>query len=534
MSDTSSDQRSTAGRDRQKEKADVQSGSPASEERPSEESGRLSRREAVKTMGVAGLAGLMGTTAERSAALEKADPFPGSSASPDQPNILFVMTDDHTVNALSCYGGHRLDTPNLDRLAEEGMLLNDCGVTNSLCAPSRATMLTGKYSHEHGVTENTYGDKEPFDNTQQTFPKLLRDAGYQTGMIGKWHLDSRPTGFDYWKVLPGQGRYNDPQFIEMDGETVQHEGYVTDIITDMTIDKLKEYSGDGEPFCLFSWHKAPHRGWIPDEEQEDLFTGFDLPVPPTFNDDHMNRASPASHAYMDIATMPDWEDEQPEDLSDPQLKYWNYQRYIKHYLRTVASFDQSMGRLLDHLDESGLAENTLVVYTSDNGMFLGEHGWFDKRFFYEESFRIPFLARLPGAIPAGSTSDRVSLNLDFAPTFLDFAGAEIPDDMQGRSLRPILEGEEPSDWRDTVYYHYYEYPGPHKVRPHYGVRSQRYKLIYYYTVDEWELFDLQMDPYELNDLYGAPAYADVSHRMKAELRNQRARYDDTTGEPLPS
>jgi arylsulfatase A-like enzyme len=491
------------------------------------------RRDALKKLGSLGLTSVLGGLAPASEGQSAPAAHTGDGGDADRPNVIFIFTDDHTVGALSCYGSTRIDTPNLDRLAGEGMLFNDCCVTNSLCAPSRAAVLTGKYSHKHGVTENLYGDQEPFDGSQQTFPKLLQDAGYQTAMIGKWHLKSEPTGFDYWKVLPGQGRYNNPRFIEMDGERTKEEGYVTDVITDLTIDKLDEYRDQDEPFALMSWHKAPHRGWVPEEDDEDLYTGFDMPVPPTFNDDHANRSSAASHAYMDIATMPDWREEQPDDLSEQEIKYWNYQRYIKNYLRVVKSLDENVGRLLDYLEETGMAENTMIVYSSDNGMFLGEHGWFDKRFMYEESLRIPLLVRYPGVVPAGEETDRVVMNLDFAQTFLDYADADIPSDMQGRSLRPLLENRNVDDWRDTVYYHYYEYPGPHKVRPHYGVRSERYKLMYFYTIDEWELFDLEMDPHELNNLYDAPAYQDVVREMKTELREQRRRYEDDTGAPVP-
>lgn len=492
---------------------------------------KLSRREALKGMGALGLTGLFGLKACEEAG---SGGFQRSSSLPDQPNILFVMTDDHAVNALSCYGGRLMETPNLDRLAEGGMRFNNCYVTNSLCAPSRATILTGKYSHKHGVRENLFGDKPPFDGSQQTFPKLLRQAGYRTSMIGKWHLKSDPTGFDYWNVLPGQGRYNNPDLIEM-GERKNYEGYVTDVITDLTIERLEKrrQAEDGPPFCMFSWHKAPHRGWVPEEDHEDMFSDYDLPVPPTFNDDYMNRSSAAEHAYMNIATMPDWRDEQPEGMTEEETAHWNYQRYIKNYLRVIKSFDENMGRLLDYLEESGLAENTIVVYTTDNGFFLGEHGWFDKRFMYEESIRVPLLVRYPGAVRPGSVNENVVMNLDLAETFLDYAGVEIPADMQGKSLRPLLREEADEGIREVIYYHYYEYPGPHDVRPHYGVRSDRYKLIYFYTIDEWELFDLEDDPWELNSVHGAPAYAEVQKEMEALLKQARQEHEDDTGEPLP-
>lgn len=485
----------------------------------------------MKAMGAAGLAGLTPRWAS-------ADISSGSSGDPSQqPNILFILTDDHAVRGLSCYGGELMETPNLDRISDEGMRFDNCFVTNSLCAPSRASMLTGKYSHEHGVTENIFGDKEPFDNSQMTFPKRLQEEGYTTLQVGKWHLESDPTGFDYWKRLPNQGRYNDPLFLEKteDGnepKRIREEGYVTDIITRDTIETIEQHRDDG-PFCMLSWHKAPHRGWIPDEEHEDLLSGAPLPPPATFNDDYFSRASPATHARMSIENMPDWEDEQPDDLSEMERRHWNYQRYMKDYLRTVAAFDQEIGRLLDYLDEAGLTEDTLVVYATDNGMFIGEHGYYDKRFMYEESIRIPLLMRYPPMIEEGTTEERVVRNIDFAPTFLDLAGADIPDGVQGRSLRPLLEGREQADWDEPLYYHYYEYPGPHYVRPHYGIRTERYKLIYYYTVEEWELFDLQRDPHELQNVMSTPRYSDVTQRLKAQLRDLRERYGDTTGKDIP-
>jgi len=486
----------------------------------------ISRRDALKSLGVIGAGSMVGGLSGSLRGKESS--APKERVEGKQPNILFIMTDDHAVSALSCYGSRINETPNLDRIASEGVKFNNCFVTNSLCAPSRATILTGKYSHLHGVTENIFGEKKPFDNTQQTFPKLLQEHGYQTALIGKWHLKSDPTGFDYWNRLPGQGRYNNPAFIEM-GERKRHEGYATDLITDFTINAIQNKLSSDKPWCLFSWHKAPHRGWIPDEEHEDMYTDQDLPVPPTFNDDYYTRSSAATHAYMDIADMPDWRKLQPEGMTDTEKAHWNYQQYIKRYLRTVASLDDNIGRLLDFLEESGLAENTIVVYTTDNGMFIGEHGYFDKRFMYEESIRIPLMVRYPAEIPAGLENDNVVLNLDFGETFLDYAGVEIPGDMQGESMRDLMRGVKNPEWRDSIYYHYYEYPGPHKVRPHYGVRTDRYKLIYFYTIDEWELFDLEQDPYELNNVYDAPAYADIVSELKKDIKAKRKQYKDDTG-----
>ncbi|MBM3333332.1 sulfatase [Candidatus Sumerlaeota bacterium] len=440
-----------------------------------------------------------------------------------KPNIIYIMTDDHAAHALSCYGSKINKTPNLDRIASEGMRFTNCFVTNSLCAPSRAVCLTGKYSHINGVIDN--GKTQQFDGTQQTFPKLLQKAGYKTGIVGKWHLVSNPTGFDYWNILPGQGIYHDPVLIEM-GEKKKHQGYVTDIITDLAIDFVNK--SKGQPFCLLYHHKAPHREWQPDAKHADMFKERDIAEPATFNDDYKHRASSAEHADMRVANMPDYEKELKPGMSPEEIKKFNYQRYIKDYLRVVASVDDNVGRMLEYLDKAGLAENTIVVYTSDNGFFLGDHGWFDKRFMYEESLRVPLLVRYPREVKQGSVNDRFVINADFAPTFLDFAVAPIPGDIQGRSIRPLLRGEAPKDWRKSVYYHYYEYPAAHRVRPHYGVRTERYKLICYPTVEEWELFDLEKDPRELRNVYADASYADVAKQMKAELERLRRELKDNT------
>ncbi len=456
----------------------------------------------------------------------------------ERPNILFIMTDDHVTKALSCYGSSLMETPNLDRIADEGMLFENCYVTNSLCAPSRATILTGKYGHKNGVTENIFGSKEPFDGSQQTVPKLMRDAGYQTGFVGKWHLKSTPTGFDYWIRLPGQGDYNNPDFIEKDVGRRTINGYVTDIINDLTIDTIDDFRQNSDPFLIFSQHKAPHRGWVPPARYSNLFDDRELPEPETLYDDYATRAYPADHARMKIANMPDYG--APDATSDREREQIKYQKYAKDYLATIKAFDDNVGELLDHLDQTGLADNTVVIYTSDNGMFVGDHGWFDKRFMYEESLHIPLLVRYPKEIPAGTVSDHHVMNLDFAETFLDYAGSTIPSDMQGRSMRPILRGDKNVDWRDSIYYHYYEYPGPHWVLPHYGVRTDRYKLIYFYPAPEndefdgaWELYDLEKDPFEVNNVYGDPNYEGVQQELKQELTRLRRQYDDNTGPDVP-
>lgn len=444
-----------------------------------------------------------------------------------RPNILYIMSDDHAAHALSCYGSKINTTPNLDRIAKEGMRFDNAFVTNALCGPSRATLLTGKYSHANGFKDNAPSTQ--FDGTQQTFPKLLQAAGYQTAMIGKWHLNSDPTGFDYWCILPGQGVYHNPGFIEM-GKRQTVQGYVTDIITDKTMDWIRNRDKN-KPFCVLYHHKAPHRAWNPDERHARLYEDQEIPYPPTFDDDYANRATPARDQDMTIEktlTKTDTKIDPPPGLSGQELKKWKYQRFIKDYLRCIASMDDNIGRMLDFLDREGLAENTIVIYTSDNGFFLGDHGWFDKRFMYEQSLRVPLLVRWPGHIKPGSVAKQLVINADFAPTLLQCAGQPVPADMHGRSLKPILEGQPPADWRRSVYYHYYEFPAPHHVHPHYGVRDDRYKLIHYYTLNEWELFDLEYDPNELRSVYDDPAYAQVRDRMKAELDRQRKDLKDNT------
>lgn len=463
-------------------------------------------------------------------------------------NILFIFTDDHAQRAISAYGGGLNQTPHLDRLAKEGMLFRHCLVTNSICGPSRACIQTGKYSHKNGFYQN--GDR--FDGSQQTFPKLLRQAGYQTAVIGKWHLESDPTGFDYWQILPGQGAYYNPLMFEM-GTRKTHQGYTTDLITDLALDWLTKGRDPNKPFLLMCQHKAPHREWAPGPAHLNDFKDAVIPEPPTLFDDYSGRASPARNQDMSIEkTMQDSDlkFKGPGNLTPEQqaawdaaygaenaaylkapptgrdLVRWRYQRYLKDYLRCVASVDDSVGRLLKYLDDSGLAANTLVMYSSDQGFYLGEHGWFDKRWIYEESLHTPLLVRWPGVARAGSESRELVSNLDFAETFLDAAGVAIPSDMQGRSLRPVLAGQTPADWRKSHYYHYYEFPGVHDVARHYGIRTDRYKLVFFYQLNEWELFDLEKDPQELKSVYGDPAYAPVLAEMKSELDRVRAALDD--------
>ena len=430
-----------------------------------------------------------------------------------QPNFLFIMSDDHAAHAMSCYGSKINQTPNLDRIAKTGMRFDNCFVNNSICTPSRAAILTGKYSHLNGVTVFNR-----FDGSQPHVAKMLQQAGYQTAVIGKWHLFSDPTGFDYWNVLPGQGRYHNPIMIEM-GKTNTIKGYATDVITDLSIDFLKRRDTT-KPFMLFCHHKAPHREWSPDHKHTNLHENIDIPEPVTFNDNYAGRSRAAAEATMRIErnlTKTDVKQAPPSDLSGAALKKWHYQRYIKDYLRCVASIDENVGRLLDYLEQSGLAKNTVVIYTSDQGFFLGEHGWYDKRFMYEESLRMPFVISLPGMIKPGSVNDDMILNVDFAPTLLDLAGAKIPAEMQGRSIAPLLRGKTPSNWRTSMYYRYYHYPQHHRVQPHYGVRTERHKLIYFNRLNEWELYDLKKDPYETNNVYSLPGSASLVKRLKSEL-----------------
>ncbi len=431
------------------------------------------------------------------------------------------MSDDHAAHALSAYGSKLNQTPNLDRIAKNGMLFTRCFVNNSICTPSRAAILTGKYSHKNGVTVFNR-----FDGSQPHLAKYLQQAGYQTAMVGKWHLFSDPTGFDYWNVLPGQGLYVDPVMIE-NGRTNKLKGYASDLIADISIDWLKKRD-PGKPFCLMSQPKAPHREWTPSAKYTNLFADIDLPVPATFNDDYQgrSRALPEATMRMEHLRKTDLKAPVPAGLSPEAEKHWRYQRYIKDYLRCIASMDENVGRILDYLEQSGLATNTIVIYTSDQGFFLGDHGWFDKRFMYEESLRMPLLVSWPGHIKPRTTNDAMVMNIDFAPTLLEAAGAPVPKDMQGRSFLAALEGKKLKDWRTSIYYRYYHYPGDHQVQPHYGVRTERHKLIHYHKLDEWELYDLAKDPRELNNVYSDRSYAGALKTLKSELTRLRKELDD--------
>ena len=462
------------------------------------------------------------------------------SAKSDRPNILFIMSDDHASHAMSCYGSRINKTPNLDRIAEGGMRFDNCFCTNSICTPSRAVILAGTYNHVNGVTTLS----TMMDNRLLTFPKMLWAGGYQTAVIGKWHLgtgpEHEPTGFDYWNVLPGQGLYHDPEMIDSGGRKVI-KGYVTDLITDMSLDWLRNRD-KGRPFCLLCHHKAPHRQWEPDDKHARMYEGVEIPEPATLYDDYENRAAAAREARMRVGehmNEGDLKCEKPEGLEGHALRKWAYQRYIKDYLRVVASMDDNVGRLLDYLDDEGLAENTIVIYTSDQGFFLGDHGWYDKRFMYEESLRMPFIIRYPREIAAGTVNGNMILNVDFAQTFLDYAGIEADESMQGSSFRPLLRGELPYGWQSSIYYRYWMHLAHHNVYAHYGVRTLRYKLIYYYAdalgqegaiddprLPQWELFDLEKDPCELNNVYNDPAYGDVVRDLTDELHRLQEKVGD--------
>jgi arylsulfatase A-like enzyme len=459
-----------------------------------------------------------------------ASPPPVGAAEP-RPNILFIMADDHAAHAIGAYGSRINQTPQIDRIARGGMLFKNCFVTNSICTPSRAAILTGQYAHINGVPVFNH-----IDGDRPNLAKYLQAAGYHTGIVGKWHLGSDPTGFDHWNILPGQGVYHDPVFLSM-GRRRKHTGYCTDLITDFALTFLRERPKD-RPFFLMLHHKAPHRPWQPDEAHRTQWQDAQVPEPATFDDDYSTRSDAAREATMRIdrdLRPTDTKLDPPAGLSGPDLKRWKYRRYLQDYLACVASMDDGIGRVLDFLDHSGLADNTIVVYTSDQGFFLGDHGWFDKRFMYEESLRMPLLIRWPGRVAPGTVSDAMVLNVDFAPTLLAAAGLPVPADMQGRSVVPVLRGETPRDWRTSMYYRYYHYPQDHRVQPHYGIRTVRHKLIHFHKIDQWELYDLLEDPHELKNIYADPARAGTVQALKAELDRlkQEVKDEDQFKDELP-
>lgn len=499
--------------------------------------------------------------------------LPVAAAAQQRYNVVYIMTDDHTAQMMSCYDTRHVSTPNLDRIAADGVRFVNSYVANSLSGPSRACMITGKHSHNNGFTNNEHG---VFDGSQQTMPKLLQAGGYQTALIGKWHLVSTPTGFDYWDILPGQGDYYNPDFIRMDGSTVREKGYVTNIITDKSIDWLRKRRDPSRPFALFIHHKACHRCWLPEMKYMREYEDKTFELPATFDDDYAGRVAAAeqemeikddrhmdivydtkmyspgmktrlSDLYLSMVGRMDSTDREVYDqfydslsfdfygkeLTPHQRAEYKYQRFMRDYAKVLKSLDDNVGRVLDELEREGLLDNTLVVYTSDQGFYMGEHGWFDKRFMYEESLNTPLVMRLPKGLEARGAITEMVQNIDYAPTFLELAGLRVPKDMDGESLVPLLKGEHPKKWRKAIYYHYFEYPAEHSVKRHYGVRTERYKLIHFYPdganqqIDEWELYDLQADPQELHNIYGKPGTEAIEKELRKQLVKLQKQYKDT-------
>ena len=504
----------------------------------------------------------------------------------ERPNILFIMSDDHAYQAISAYSDKLIQTPNIDRIADEGILFTNACVTNSICAPSRAVILTGKHSHLNGKIDN----HAKFDTTQITFPQLFQKAGYQTAMYGKLHFGNNPKGVDDFLILPGQGDYINPKFLGKEKDTVI-TGYVSDVITDLTLNWFKTKRDKNKPFMMMYLHKAPHRAWWPSPEKFAEFYEKKFPEPETLFDDYSNRGTAAKTAEMNLLThmqymhdskvrpnvieemgkvepeivyvrgdgtlmrpnasgfnrpfgraneeqtkkydvtldkiSADFKENWPK-MNDEEKMRWKFQRYMQDYLATISSVDDNVGRVLDYLEETGLDDNTIVVYTSDQGFYLGEHGWFDKRFIYDESFKTPLMIKWPNKINPGITNDEMVQNLDFAQTFLEAAMIDVPEDMQGESLMPLLLSENDKWTREEVYYHYYEYPSVHMAKRHYGIVTKEFKLVrFYYDVDEWELYDRLNDPNEMNNVYDDPAYVDVVNDLTERLANLRVKYKDS-------
>ncbi len=483
-----------------------------------------------------------------------------------RPNILFIFSDDHAVKSISAYGDALNKTPNIDQIAKDGAVFKNNFCANSICAPSRACVLTGKHSHMNGQMTNG----NTFDGSQMTFPKKLQAAGYKTALIGKWHLRSNPTGFDHWMIYPGQGNYYNPDYIvpKQGGKTERKRitGYSVDVTTDLSIKWMEEQAKSDQPFLMMCQFKAPHRTWSPSPRHLTMYDDVTFPVPDSYYDkfdgertsamkkhrmgikEHMymgydlkvpikggkgfangiyemRRMTPEQKSAWNAAYEPKNKPVLEGKITGKALAEWKYQRYIKDYLRCVAAVDDNIGRLLKFLKEKGLDENTIVVYSSDQGFYLGEHGWFDKRWMYEESFRQPLVMKWLGVIKPGSKFTKLTQNIDFAPTFLEAAGIEIPKEVQGKSMLPIFKDEKKAKWRDGLYYHYYESPSEHGVPFHYGVRTERYKLIHYYAIDEWELFDLEKDPNEMNSLHNHPEYKELKKKLTKKLNKLRKEYN---------
>ncbi|MDP1815537.1 MAG: sulfatase [Leadbetterella sp.] len=492
-----------------------------------------------------------------------------------RPNIVFIMSDDHAYQAISAYDKRLTQTPNIDRIAKEGMLFSNACVTNSICAPSRAVILTGKHSHLNGKIDNYF----PFDTTNITFPQILQQNGYQTAMFGKLHFGNNPKGFDEFKILPDQGDYYNPDFITKKEGKKKFTGYVTDLITDITLNWLKNERDEEKPFFLAYLHKAPHREWLPAERHFKEYLKKTFPEPATLFDNYEGRGRASKEQEMNLLTHMNWAGDSkitPENMdklgikeshaydkrnynatigrmnpeqrkawdeaygkmneefikkfptmTDKEKMQWRYQRYMQDYLGSIAAVDDGVGQVLDFLKKNNLDENTIVVYTSDQGFYLGEHGWFDKRFIFDESFKTPLLVKWPGVIKAGSKNSQMVQNLDFAQTFLEAAGIKSPADMQGESLIPIFKGQG-KNFRDAAYYHYYEYPSVHMVKRHYGIVTEKYKLVhFYYDIDEWELYDRVNDKSEMKNVYNDPKYATVKAELHKKLAALRVKYKDS-------
>ncbi|MDG1980714.1 MAG: sulfatase [Flavobacteriaceae bacterium] len=473
-----------------------------------------------------------------------------------KPNIIYIMADDLTTQAISAYGGIYKDiapTPNIDKVAKEGMLFQDVLVTNSICGPSRAAILTGNYSNLNGYYKNESGGK--FDDSKWTFPQEFQKSGYKTALFGKWHLGTEPVGFDtfkYHNAAGQQGNYWNPLYND-NGKNVKEKGYATNLSTDFALNWLDAKEMTNEPFLMVLQYKAPHRPWHPDTKYEKLWDDKEMPYPSTFNDTYKGREKTAGDTEMTMEYFSrrdmklerpknlkrkeriQWdfygakagEIVQPKGMSDEEGKKWRYQNYIKDYLACVKSVDDNIGRVLTYLKENNLEDNTIIIVTSDQGFYLGDHGFFDKRFIYEESLRMPFMVKYPERIKAGSVNEDIITNIDFAPTLLELAGITTTQKMQGTSFVPVLEGNTPKDWQDAMYYHYYEFPFWHHVQPHYGIRTQKYTLAhFYYNIDVWELYDLEKDPSQMNNIYSDPNYASTIAELKVKLKNLMIKYEN--------
>jgi len=480
------------------------------------------------------------------------------TAQSSRPNILVILSDDHAEQAISAYGGSLMQTPNIDRIAKEGAIFRNSFVTNSICAPSRAVFLTGKYSHMNGLIDNSPGRR--FDGSQQQLQKLLGQEHYQTAWIGKWHLQSLPQGFNYWRILPDQGNYFQPDFIHMNEDTVRHTGYVTNLISDFSLEWLRTRKTD-QPFFLVVGEKATHRNWMPDVQDLGAFDNIDFPLPDNFFDDYKNRIAAfeqdmtisktmilssdlkvGNQKYSGVfsrlspeekASYENYYNKVTEELDKVKddsvaLVKWKFQRYLKDYLSTAKSMDRNIGRILNYLDSTGLSKNTIVIYTSDQGFYMGEHGWFDKRFMYEESLRTPLVMRYPGVIQPGTQVNQMVVNIDLAPTLLALAGVKPNAEMQGSNFAALLKQTQSSKgWRTSLYYHYYEYPEPHRVAPHLGIRTEQYKLIRFYGPhNDFELYDIKKDPHEMNNLYTSMSSSVIVQQLKKELLDLARKYKD--------